>query len=59
MASHDCGISWFLAQLKLNCADIAEKNLRRQGFKSFLPLEEQTRLHNGKFITDMQPLFPG
>tara|TARA_R110001599_G_scaffold266200_1_gene466923 strand:- start:2084 stop:2596 length:513 start_codon:yes stop_codon:yes gene_type:complete len=59
MASQDRGISWFLAQLKPNCADIADKNLKRQGFKSFLPLEEQTRQHNGKFITVMRPLFPG
>jgi transcriptional antiterminator RfaH len=59
MTSHDRGISWFLAQLKPNCADIADKNLKRQGFRTFLPLEEKTRQHNGKFVTDRRPLFPG
>ncbi|MFD1508586.1 transcription termination/antitermination protein NusG [Lacimonas salitolerans] len=51
--------SWFLAQLKPNCAQIAKKNLNRQGFKTFLPMEEQTRQRNGKFVTAKRPLFPG
>ncbi|WP_442955061.1 transcription termination/antitermination NusG family protein [Parasphingorhabdus sp.] len=65
-ACHDREISWFLAQLKSNCANIADKNLQRQGFQTFLPMdqtfllmEEQTRQHNGKFIAARQPLFPG
>ena len=56
---HDRGENWFLAQVKPNCASIADKNLRRQGFKTFLPLEEETRQRNGKFVTAMRPLFPG
>lgn len=59
MTSDDRGISWFLAQLKPNCANIADKNLKRQGFDTFLPLEETTRQYNGKFVTTRQPLFPG
>lgn len=59
MTVHDRRISWFLAQLKPNCASIAEKNLRQQGFETFLPLEEQTRQHKGKFVTTSRPLFPG
>lgn len=59
MTSNDRGTSWFLAQLKPNCANIAAKSLTRQGFKTFLPLEEETRQRNGKFITAMRPLFPG
>lgn len=59
MTFNDQGFSWFLAQLKPNCASIAEKNLKRQGFKTFLPMEEGTRKRNGKFITAMRPLFPG
>ena len=31
MTFHDRGTSWFLAQLKPNCANIADKNLKRQG----------------------------
>ena len=59
MTVHHKDITWFLAQLKPNCANIADKNLKRQGFKTFLPMEEETRQRNGKFITAMRPLFPG
>lgn len=59
MAFHDRGTSWFLAQLKPNCANIADKNLKRQGFKTFLPTEVETRERSGKFVTAMRPLFPG
>lgn len=59
MTFHDRGTSWFLAQLKPNCANIADINLKRQGFKTFLPMEEETRQRNGKFVTANKPLFPG
>ena len=59
MTLHDSGASWFLAQLKPNCVNIAEKNLKRQGFQTFLPMEEETHQRNGKFVTAMRPLFPG
>ena len=59
MMVHEKGTSWFLAQMKPNCATIAKTNLQRQGFKTFLPLEEETRQRGGKFITAMRPLFPG
>lgn len=59
MTFHDRGTSWFLAQLKPNCANIADKNLKRQGFNTFLPMEEETRPRNGKYVTAMRPLFPG
>lgn len=59
MTSHDRGTSWFLAQLKPNCANIAYKNLSRQGFQTFLPMVEITRQRGDKFVTGMQPLFPG
>ena len=32
---------------------------QRQGFQTFLPMEEETRQRNGKFVTAMRPLFPG
>lgn len=59
MSDLEQNASWFLAQLKPNCAMIAEKNLNRQGFSTFIPLEEQTRERNGKFVTGLRPLFPG
>ncbi len=59
MTLYDHGTSWFLAQLKPNSAKIADKNLKRQGFQTFLPMEEETRERNGKFFIINRPLFPG
>ncbi len=59
MTVHDHSTRWFLAQLKPNCANIADKNLKRQGFQTFLPMEEETRQRNGRFVTAVRPLFPG
>lgn len=59
MTSHERDARWYLAQLKPNSANIAVKNLRRQGFKTFLPMHEETRTRNGKFLTTMRPVFPG
>lgn len=59
MASQNLKLSWFLAQLKPNVAKIADKNLKRQGFKTFLPMEEVTRKRKGKFVNVTRPLFPG
>lgn len=59
MVFHNRGTGWFLAQLKPNCACIADKNLKRQGFETFLPLEEETLQRNGKFVNATRPLFPG
>ena len=56
---HGPGQTWFLAQLKPNSAQIAETNLRRQGFRTFLPLEVGTRKARGKFATVERPVFPG
>lgn len=53
------GQTWFLAQLKPNAAKIAEANLTRQGFRTFLPQQEGTRRLQGKFVTVQRLLFPG
>ncbi|MGJ8588267.1 MAG: transcription termination/antitermination protein NusG [Yoonia sp.] len=59
MASHDGNTAWFLAQLKPNCSQIAKKNLKRQGYRTFLPLEDVTLQRRGQFVTAKRPLFPG
>jgi transcriptional antiterminator RfaH len=59
MTYHVSGSTWFLAQMKPNCVSIAERNLTRQGFRTFLPTEEVTRERQGKFVTAHRPLFPG
>ncbi len=56
---HDRGASWFLAQLRPNCVSIAERNLKRQGFRTFLPMEEGTIRRRGRFTPALLPLFPG
>ncbi|WP_417250194.1 transcription termination/antitermination protein NusG [Celeribacter sp.] len=50
---------WYLAQLKPNSAQIAKRNLERQGFETFLPLEEVTKPRGSRFVTSRRPLFPG
>lgn len=59
MAIDDQGESWFLAQLKPNSGQIANRNLRRQGFKTFLPLEDRMQTRSNRFVTVERPLFPG
>ena len=59
MTFHNQFTTWFLAQLKPNCARIADRNLTRQGFRTFLPMEEQTVQRRGKFVTERRLVFPG
>jgi transcriptional antiterminator RfaH len=59
MTFQERGTSWFLAQLKPNCGHIAERNLKLQGFRTFLPTEDGTKRVRGKFVTAPRPLFPG
>lgn len=51
--------SWHLLQFKPNSHRLAERNLHRQGFATFLPLREMTRRSAGSFHVDLRPLFPG
>ena len=59
MTDRDGKTAWFLAQLKPNSYRIAERNLQRQGFRTFLPLQEATLRRHGKFQLTLKPLFPG
>lgn len=59
MTHHDLGASWFLAQVKPNCHQIAERNLRRQDFRTFQPMQEETKRRQEKFTSSLRPLFPG
>lgn len=51
--------SWFLVQTKPNGHRLAERNLKRQGFETFLPLQEVTKRRSSRFVNDFRPLFPG
>lgn len=59
MTTHERGKEWFLAHLRPNCFHIAERNLKRQGFPTFLPLEEKTVRRKGRFVQSLVPLFSG
>ncbi len=50
---------WYLVQVKPNSYAVAERNLRRQGFETFLPLHETTRRLATRFASEWRPLFPG
>ena len=59
MRLYNSSSAWFLAQIKPNCAKIADRNLKRQGFETFLPTEEETKQRRGQFVTTMRQMFPG
>lgn len=59
MTDHPDPSPWYLAQLKPNCAGIAQRNLARQGFAVFLPLERTTRRQGKRLVTVRRPYFPG
>ena len=51
--------SWFILQYKPNAHRLALRNLQRQGFETFLPMQEVTQKKSTKFVLDVRPLFPG
>ncbi len=50
---------WYLVQLKPNSVNIARRNLERQGFDCFCPLETRSVREKGRFVERSKPLFPG
>jgi transcriptional antiterminator RfaH len=50
---------WYLIQFKPNSHRLAQRNLHRQGFETFLPMQNITRRKNSRFVSDLQPLFAG
>ena len=50
---------WFVLQFKSNSHHIAAKNLNRQGFETFLRLDDTTSRSSSRFINTSKPLFPG
>lgn len=51
--------AWFVAQLKPNSDAIAQRNLQRQGFTTFLPRLQKTERRATRFRETRRPLFPG
>lgn len=52
-------IDWFVVQNKPNAFRLAQKNLERQGFRTFLPMIDSTKRNGSRFIQSVKPLFPG
>lgn len=50
---------WYLVQYKPNSHKIAERNLNRQGFSVFLPMQDVTMRKANRFVDQSRPLFPG
>lgn len=52
-------LTWYLAQTKPNAHRVAQRNLERQRFHTFLPAHEVVTRKRGKMSTEVKPLFPG
>ena len=50
---------WYLLQFKPNAHRLAERNLQRQGFLTFLPMRDVTKRKAISFVNQLYPLFPG
>ena len=50
---------WYLIQFKPNSHRLAMRNLKRQGFETFMPMQEITRRKASRFVSYLRPLFPG
>ena len=50
---------WYVVQLKSNSHKVAELNLNRQGFKTFVPVQEVSERRVSRFVSSVKLLFPG
>ena len=50
---------WYLTQVKPNADQIAKRNLERQGFETFQPMEARTTTRRGKLTKQLRPFFSG
>jgi len=52
-------VAWRLVQVRPNADRIAARNLERQGFVTFQPLETVTSVRGGRFVSRRRSFFPG
>jgi len=50
--------SWYLVYTKPRQEQLAEENLNRQGYETYLPLVQNTRRRNGRYIKIIESFFP-
>lgn len=58
MLKKEC-FKWFVVKIKPNSYDLANRNLKRQSFKTFHPVMKITIRKNNRFITKEVSVFPG
>ena len=52
-------VTWFLAQVRPNHDQIAQRNLERQGICTLCPLELRTFVRRSHFVHQQRSFFPG
>lgn len=50
--------SWYLIYTKPRAEQLAQANLQRQLFTTYLPLVKESRRYRGKYISRTEPMFP-
>jgi transcriptional antiterminator RfaH len=50
--------SWYLVYTKPRQENLAQKNLQRQGYATYLPCIYQTRRRNGSYVKTIEAFFP-
>lgn len=56
MSSNDR--NWYLVYTKPRMEQVAEQNLQRQGYETYLPMLHQPRRRNGRYHKSIEPCFP-
>ena len=51
--------SWYIVQLKGDSNKLAERSLKKQGFKTFLHMQDFTSKSEHRFLTNTRSLFWG
>ena len=50
--------SWYLVHTKPRQENLAQENLERQGYETYLPRIYQTRRRNGRHVKTIEAFFP-
>jgi transcriptional antiterminator RfaH len=50
--------NWYLVYSKPRMEQVAQENLQRQGYETYLPMLRQTRRRNGRYYDSIEACFP-
>jgi transcriptional antiterminator RfaH len=51
--------AWYLVSTKVQSEQLAQENLHRQSYTTYLPLVNTKRRRNGRYINQIEAFFPG